>query len=143
MKWLLTCIKNIAEGWKIFFGVIGMVTVISATAIKFDHMRTGRANNDVRIDKWIRYDSLEHASANSFRMEIRNQYRNLSDSLRTVNRSMRMFSTSQGKLRNYMINNAATKNDVLMIYNIFDVEKKSLRIITSEIQPEPSQSSTQ
>ena len=36
---LIIWFKNLAEGWKIFFGLVGMISVISAVAIKIDHWK--------------------------------------------------------------------------------------------------------
>jgi hypothetical protein len=34
---VLIWIKGLAEGWKIFFGLVGMVTIIATAAIKINH----------------------------------------------------------------------------------------------------------
>jgi hypothetical protein len=36
---LVIWFKNLAEGWKIFFGLIGAVTIIGTVAIKIDHWK--------------------------------------------------------------------------------------------------------
>lgn len=144
MSRLFTWIKALAEGWKIFFGLTGMVVVISTVAVKLDHVKNARVNTDVRIEQWIKYDSLDRIDNEEFRLFLQYNLKNISDSLRNLNESMRDISSSQSKLRRYMMNKAATKNDVLDILKIWDNnEKKNSGLSSLRIQSIPDISSTQ
>ncbi len=117
--------KCISEGWKVFFGLVGMVSVISFTAVKIDHLKNRKINQSVRIDKWIEYDSLEHEEGKYFRISVMTKLSILSDSLRAVNDNVRLQSAVNSNMKDYMMRKVATKDGVMEVLQVFNVEKKN------------------
>ena len=122
---LFTWAKSIAEGWKIFFGLIGMVAIIGTTAIKFDHWRNRSVINDIRIDRWIRNDSIAHIDNEIFRSIIITKFKGVSDSIQIINKGVMKSNKVLFNLQDYMQRKVATKEGLLEIQDIFNAEKKN------------------
>lgn len=130
-KSLMTWFKGISEGWKLFIGMVTIVTTISTVAIKIDRWSNKSTSESARIDRWINYDSLEHIESIKFREAIQlqlngitNNVRSIRDSVRSTNKNIRQLSVVNYKMQRYMINNVATKDGVLEIQNIFNYNEK-------------------
>ena len=130
---ILARIKNLAEGWKIFFGLIGMVSVISYTAVKIDHIKNKKVNYEVRIDRWIKYDSIQHNDSKTFQETITTSLKDIKDTVRATNKGLRHNAAIMNNLQNYMENKVATKDGLKEVQSIFDVEKKNMNLF-DEVQ---------
>jgi hypothetical protein len=116
------------------------ITMIQKKAVTKANEQNSNANQNIRIDKWITYDSIEHVESKLFRTSVTNNIRAITDSVTTTNKNVRRFSKVLLNLKDYMIDSAATKNQVLRIQDVFDVEKKNYENYLYRIPPDTTRS---
>jgi hypothetical protein len=104
--------------------IASIVILIYTQGVKAEQKRTKSTNQVVRIDTWIKYDSIEHAEGKAFRSVMINNFKNFSDSLRTINRGVRRLSIINSNMQDYMERKVPTKEELQEVQRIFEVSEK-------------------
>jgi hypothetical protein len=103
----------------------GMIAKHDAKIIQKFNEKNKQASQEIRIDTWIKYDSLEHLDSRHFRDTILFSLTGIKDSVRATNKGLRKSSNVLFNLKKYMEDKVATKDGLKEVQGIFDVEKKN------------------
>lgn len=115
-------IKYIIANWKTISAIIGILTAIYGAIKGFElgvKIRTERERIEMyrwqKVDQLIENDSLRFA-----------QWNELINSNNILYGKVDQLIVTQKNLKSYLVDKAATKDDVKKIYEVFDAEKKNL-----------------
>jgi uncharacterized protein (DUF2164 family) len=59
MNAFFTWCKNLAEGWKIFFGLVGMVIIISTVSVRLDHWKN-KGINQANVIEYLKQADINN-----------------------------------------------------------------------------------
>jgi hypothetical protein len=128
-KWISN-IKNLVAVGSFIIGsgifVIGMIAKHDAKVIQKFNNEKKAVNQEVRIDNWIKWDSIQHITSNNSRDSIMETLSEIKDSIHLTNKGLRKSAIVIGNLKSYMEDKVATKDGLKEVQRIFDVEKKNL-----------------
>ena len=116
--------KTVPEIWKFLGAASGFVILVSTVTLKIDHIKNKNMTKDERIEQFMKTDSTNHAHINVFMDQVLIKLNNQSDSIKTMNKGIRILSTVNSNMQNYLESKVATKDGLKEVQKIFDVEKK-------------------
>jgi hypothetical protein len=128
-KWISNITNLIKVGSFLIAGVafvLGVMARHDARVIQKFNDEKKAVNQEVRIDKWIKWDSIQHIEASRSIDSIMVNLSGIQDSIHLTNKGLRKSSVVLSNLKNYMEDKVATKDGLKEVQKIFDVEKKNL-----------------
>ena len=106
-----------------FLSACAVVTVIFTWGVNHERKVVKDTSVANKVDKLIASDSLRHVQMVFFQESVMDSISHISHQIRVQRAESQKTKTSLDNLRIYMINNAATKDDMVEVLNIWDVKK--------------------
>jgi hypothetical protein len=97
---LLIWFKNLAEGWKIFFGLVGAVIIIGTSAIKIDHW-IDKGVDQANVIEYLKQSEKDQKTYNRIKDSIDlKKWEDLNVRLKLISDSIRLTLDDQKTLTN-------------------------------------------
>ena len=118
---LKSLISKIVTYWKLISAMIGIAGMLIVGKAKYDSWIIAKSEEKkIEISRWQKVDHL--VKSDSTRQL---QYDTLMVSVRNIYQISDKTSRKLNNLKDYMIEKAATKQDLLDVVKVFEIEKKN------------------
>lgn len=115
-------IKYIIANWKTISAILGILTAVYGAIKGFELGVRIRAERErIEMYRWQKVDQLIENDSLRFA-----QWNELINSNNILYGKVDQLIVTQKNLKSYLVDKAATKDDVKKIYEVFDAEKKNL-----------------
>lgn len=118
----------------LYIGIITGVLAIGATiynwGVKHEQKKAQDTTIEAKVDRLIVSDSLQTI----YQRTVMDSIHKLSNQLRFYGREFSMMKQSDENLKNYMMKNAATKDDVMEVLQIWEVKKNEQPIALRNLE---------
>jgi len=106
-----------------FLSACAVVTVIFTWGVNHERKVVKDTSVSNKVDRLIESDSLRNVQMIYFQASVMDSISHISHQLRRQKDEFQKTKVSLDNLRIYMINNAATKEDMVEVLNIWDIKK--------------------
>jgi len=122
---LKSLISKIVSYWKLISAVIGIAGVLIVGKAKYDSWIIAKAEKNITEIEDKKSDSTFKETVYQF-IDVQSKYNKIQDSTQRDNSAkLNIVLSTQKNLKDYMIEKAATKQDLLDVVKVFEIEKKN------------------
>jgi len=109
-------------------GIVSLATLIFSAGQKHERNVIKDTSVASKVERLVTTDSIRNVQMVFFQEAVMDSISNISHQLRRQRMEFEKTKGSLENLRMYMINNAATKEDMMEVLNVWDV-KKNLNLV--------------
>ena len=109
-------------------GIVSLATLIFSAGQKHERNVIKDTSVASKVERLVTTDSIRNVQMVFFQEAVMDSISNISHQLRRKRTEFEKTKGSLENLRMYMINNAATKEDMMEVLNVWDV-KKNLNLV--------------
>lgn len=132
-------VSKILSYWKQITGVItgtaAVITIVWGLAVKHAQKNIKETSIETTVNDLSKQVNTLIISQGEFQSAVLDSISNISQGQKEQGRAIYDLTQSNTNLKNYMIKNALTKDDVIEVLDIWDVKKNSGINMFNPIQP--------